>query len=171
MKKLFSLILFVVLLATASQAQLRSDLARPNDFSGPLINDKAPTVQSRLNQFFNSVKMSHSYSMSFSSFGGGYQNVNAYTNTMQFDLSSRMSGRVDVSFLHSPFGGNQQFMNAGNFQNQVIISNAELNYKISDKAFINVSFRQLPRGSYGYSPFGYYGYSPYNRYRDNWMWY
>ena len=107
--------------------------------------------------------------MSFSSFGGSYQNINAYTNTMQFALSERMTGRVDISFLHSPFGGNTSFSNAGNFQNQVILRNAELNYKISDKAFIHVSYQQLP-SQFGFNPYGY-GYSPYNRFRNNWMWY
>lgn len=169
MKKLISLFAFTFLVVVSAQAQLRSDLASPTDFSGPLINESAPTIQSRLNQFFSSIKMSHSYSMTFSSFGGSYQNVNAYTNTMEFALSSRMTGRLDVSFLHSPFGSNQQYMNAGNFQNQIMISNAELNYKISDRASIHIQYQQLPN-AFGYSPYGY-GYSPYNRYRNYWLWY
>lgn len=113
--------------------------------------------------------MSHSYSMNFSSFSGNYQSVNAYTNTIQFQFSERMNGRVDVSFLHSPFGGNQNFAGSNNFQNQVVIRNAELNYKISDNAFIRVQYQQLPRGfGYGYNP---YGYNRFSRYRNNWMWY
>ena len=173
MKHFFYLSIFALLFSISAQAQLRSDLATPYDFTGPIINENSPTIQTKLNKFFSSVKMSHSYSMNFSSFGGSYQNINAYTNTMQFAFSERMTGRVDVSFLHSPFGGsgNNAYMNAGNFQNQVILRNAELNYKINDRAFIHVSYQQLPR-SYGYNPYGYgYGYSPYSRYRNNWMWY
>ena len=93
--------------------------------------------------------------------------MNAYTNTMQFNISNRMNGRVDISFLHSPFGGNQNFLGSSNMQNQVIIRNAELNYKLSDKAFIRIQYQQLPRG-FGYNP---YGFNRYNRYRNNWMWY
>lgn len=169
MKKYFYLTILLLFAAIPAQAQLRSDLASPYDYTGPIINSNSPTIQNKLNKFFNSIHMSHSYSMSFSSFGGSYQNINAYTNTMQFALSERMTGRVDISFLHSPFGGNTSFSNAGNFQNQVILRNAELNYKISDKAFIHVSYQQLP-SQFGFNPYGY-GYSPYNRFRNNWMWY
>lgn len=169
MKKTLVFVLFLVLGSTIVNAQFRADLPGYYDYTGPLINEKAPTVQNGLDRFFSSIQMSHSYSMNFSSFGGGYQNVNAYTNTMQFQLSDRMNGRVDISFLHSPFGGNQNLTGANNFQNQVIIRNAELNYQLSDNAVIRVQYQQLPAGfGYGYNP---YGYSSFNRYRNNWMWY
>jgi hypothetical protein len=169
MKKLSFLLLLFVFSTQIIHAQYRADLPGYYDYTGPLINERAPTVQSGLDRFFSSVKMSHSYSMNFNSFGGNYQNVNAYTNTMQFQLSERMNGRVDISFLHSPFGGNQNFAGANNFQNQVIIRNAELNYKLSDNAFIRVQYQQLPRGfGYGYNP---YGFNRFNRFRNNMMWY
>ncbi len=103
--------------------------------------------------------------MNFSSFGGGYQNVNAYTNTVRFDISPRMNGRVDVSFLHSPFGGSSAY-GQDNFQNRVVIENAELNYKISDKAFIQFQYRQLPAGFYGYNPYGFNRFD--RRFNDFW---
>lgn len=162
-----SLILFSLLIFGTANAQLRSDLSSPYDYSGPIINRSAPTVESGLNRFFNSIKMDHSYSMSFSSYGGGYQNVNAYTNTLTFDISPRMDGRVDVSFLHSPFGNNLA-QGQTSFQNQVIIRNAELNYKISDNATIRFQYQQLPSGYYGYGGYGYdpFGYSRFGRYNN-----
>ncbi len=169
MKRLSFLLLFFIISTQIVRAQYRADLPGYYDYTGPLINERAPTVQSGLDRFFSSIQMSHSYSMNFSSFSGNYQSVNAYTNTMQFQLSERMNGRVDVSFLHSPFGGNQNFAGSSSFQNQVIISNAELNYKISDNAFIRVQYQQLPRGfGYGYNP---YGHNRFSRYRNAWMWY
>jgi len=166
MKKLSFILLLIGFCTQLANAQYRSDLPGYYDYTGPLINERAPTVQNGLNRFFSNVKMSHSYNMSFNSYGGNYQNVNSYTNTMQFQISERMNGRVDVSFLHSPFGGNQNISGANNFQSQVIIRNAELNYKISDKAFIRIQYQQLPSGlGYGYNPYGY------NRYRNNRMWY
>ena len=166
MKKSSFLIVLFSFCSLIAFAQYRSDLPSYYDYSGPLINEHAPTIQNGLNRFFNSIKMSHSYSMSFNSFGGDYQNINAYTNTMHFKLSDRMNGRLDVSFLHSPFGGNQSFSGSNNMHNQVLIKNAELNYKINDKAFIRVQFQQLPRG-FGYNP---YAFSSYNRYRNDWFW-
>tara|TARA_R110000868_G_scaffold235273_1_gene489007 strand:+ start:3562 stop:4083 length:522 start_codon:yes stop_codon:yes gene_type:complete len=173
MKKLFiPTFLLSILLSATALGQLRQDLSSPFDYSGPIVNRNAPTVQNGLNRFFNSVEMSHSYSMNFSSFGGGYQNVNAYTNTLTFDISPRMDGRVDVSFLHSPFGANLA-QGQNNFQNQVVIQNAELNYKISDNAFIKFQYRQLPSGfyGYGYDPYGYGRFGRNSRFNNNGYWY
>ncbi len=173
MKKFIPTLLLSLLISATAFAQLRQDLSSPYDYSGPIVNRSAPTVLNGLNRFFNSIEMSHSYSMNFSAFGGGYQNVNAYTNTLNFDISPRMNGRVDVSFLHSPFGGNLA-QGQTSFQNQVVIENAELNYKISDKAFIKFQYRQLPAGynGYGYDPFGYSRFGRSNsRYNNYGYWY
>lgn len=162
MKKVFSLLLAVILFTSIDAfAQLRGDVSRPFDYQGAVINATTPSIQSKLNKFFSNVKMSHSYSMSFSSFGGSYQNVNAYTNTMQFAFSDRFNGRVDVSLFHSPFGGNNSFgMNTN--QPQVMISNAELNYKLGENSMIRLQYQRLPNTfGFGPSPFGY-GYNRYN---------
>ena len=101
----FSLALVIILgISLDTQAQLRKNLPTPYDYSGPIINRTTPTVQHSLNQFFQkiNVQMSHSYEMSFAAYGGGVQNINAYTNTLQFAFSPKLQGRVDVSFLHSP---------------------------------------------------------------------
>ncbi len=168
MKKTFlSILLFSLITSVTAFGQLRQDLSTPFDYSGPIVNRSAPTVQNGLNNFFNSIEMSHSYSMNFSSFRGNSQNVNAYTNTLTFNISPRMNGRMDVSFLHSPFGGNLA-QGQNSFQNQVVIENAELNYKISDKAFIQIQYRQLPAGfnGYGYDPFGYSRFGRSNRFNS-----
>lgn len=173
MKKIFiPTFLFTLLISATAFGQLRQDLSNPYDYSGPIVNRNAPTVQNGLNRFFSRIEMSHSYSMNFSSFGGSYQNVNAYTNTLSFDISPRMNGRVDVSFLHSPFGGNLA-QGQNSFQNQVIIENAELNYKISDKAFIKFQYRQLPAGyyGYGYDSFGSGRFGRSSRYNNYGSWY
>ena len=92
--------------------------------------------------------------MNFGSVGGSYQNVNSYTNTVNIMFSDNLTGRVDVSFLHSPFGGSD-FVNSNNSLNgEILIRNAELNYKISDNAHIRFQYQQLPRG-YGYFNSGY----------------
>ena len=168
MKQLLFSLLFSILLIGLAQAQLRDDLSKPYDYSGPIVNRNSPTVNNALNRFFNSVEMSHSYSMNFSSFGGSYQNVNAYTNTLTFDISPRMNGRVDVSFLHSPFGANLA-QGQSSFQNQVVIQNAELNYKISDKAFIRFQYRQIPAGMFGNDPYNRFGRN--NMFSNNGFWY
>lgn len=139
-----------------ADAQLRGDVSTPFDYRGPIINSQSPTVQAKLTSFFNKIEMSHSYSMNFGSFGGNYQSVNAYTNTMQMALSDKMTARVDVSFFHSPFGGSNSF-GQNDIGQQVRISNAELNYKISDNAFIQFTYNNTPSPyGMGYNPYGFY---------------
>jgi len=147
MKKIIC-ILFFLIFATAefAHAQLKEDLANRSDFSGNIVQYQRPEA-GNLSNLFN-MKMSHSYSATFSSFGGQYQNINAYTNTMQFFFSEKLDGRLDVSFLHSPFGNS--FQNNG-LGSQILIQNAELNYQVSDKTSIHFQFRQLP--SYGFGAF------------------
>ncbi len=167
-KYIYLFTLVFVFITTDAFSQMRGDVSTPFDYQGSVINTTSATVQSRLNKFFSRVKMSHSYSMSFGSYGGSYQNLNAYTNTMQIAFNDRLNGRVDVSFLHSPFGGTNLYGQAQN-KPQVLISNAELNYKISDNAMIRFQYHQLPNSYLG-SPFGY-GYNRYNRYNRYNPWY
>ncbi|MEX0723390.1 MAG: hypothetical protein WD357_04890 [Gracilimonas sp.] len=165
MKKLFiTTFVFAILLSTQLSAQLRENLSKSYEFSGPIVNTQVPTVQNWLNNFFqNNVSMSHSYSMNFGAVGGSYQNVNSYTNTLNFAFSEDLTGRVDISFLHSPFGGSDMVNTNNNLNGEVIVRNAELNYQISDNAHIRFQYQQLPR-NYGYFNQGYgmYGYDRYN---------
>lgn len=158
MKKLFTLtFVFALLFSVQLSAQLKADLNTPSDYTGPVVNSNNPTVQTWLNNFFqNNITMSHSYSMNFGSYGGSYQNVNAYTNTMQFAFSENLSGRLDVSFLHSPFGGSDLVNSNNNMNGEILIRNAELNYKIGENSHIQLQYQQLP------SNYGYFN-NPYNR--------
>lgn len=166
MKKLFiTTFVFAILLSTQLSAQLRENLPQSYEFSGPIVNTQAPSIQAWLNDFFqNNVTMSHSYSMSFGAVGGTYQNVNAYTNTLNFMITQDLTGRVDVSFLHSPFGGSDFVNSENNLNGEILIRNAELNYKISDNAHIRFQYQQLPSG-YGFfnrGGYGMYGYDRFN---------
>ncbi len=155
-KALLSLLCIIIITSVSAFAQLRGDVSTPFDYQGPIINSQTATIQSKLGQLFSNINMSHSYSMSVSSFAGSYQSVNAYTNTMQVNLTDRLDARVDLSFLHSPFGGSSLY--GANLNNpRIVLSNAELNYKISENALIQVRFQQLP-ASYGYG----YGYDRFN---------
>lgn len=138
-----------------ADAQLREDLNRQADYSGAISTDNQPSSNNWMNAL--NMTMNHSYSMTFSSFGGQMQNINAYTNSMLFDISENLDAQVDVSFLHSPFGNS--YMTNESLGSRIIIDRARLDYQISDRANISLEFSQRP---YHYSPFGYGGYG-YNR--------
>ncbi|MFN1835841.1 hypothetical protein AB2B38_011300 [Balneola sp. MJW-20] len=165
MKKLLLPFILILAFSLTLHAQKRDDLVKPHEYSGPFVNTRALSVESGLANFFkNRVRMSHSYSMNFASMGNSFQNVNAYTNTLEFFFSEDLTGRVDVSFLHSPFGGSGMYGN--NMSPQVMVRNAELNYRIGDNTRIQLQYQQQPRG-FGYGRFGgfgnrFYGYDRYN---------
>lgn len=159
MKKLFisGIVLFALSLSAvfSAQAQMRDRVNTPSDYSGPIVKEKDPSDGANIGNLFN-MKMSHSYSVNFASFGGQYQNMNAYTNTMQFFFTDKLTGRVDLSLVHSPFGGNTMTGFDAQKEVQFILRNAELNYELNDNTTLHLQVNQYPQG-YGYYP-GYGGY-------------
>lgn len=159
---LFSIIFFGI---SVSEAQLREDLQHGSDYSGVITHEQRPSSAGNWMNMLN-MTMDHSYSMTFSSFGGQMQNLNAYTNSMMFDISNRLDARVDVSLLHSPFGNS--FMTSDNsLGSRIIIDRARLDYKLSENTHISLEFSQRP---YRYSPFnnGGYGYGYTRGYHSPW---
>lgn len=163
----FSVLLTALMLClvTLSEAQLREDLNHGSDYSGVITYEQDSSSPGNWMNMLN-MTMNHSYSMTFSSFGGQMQNLNAYTNSMLFDISDNLNTQVDVSFLHSPFG-NSFMGNNSSLGSKIIVERARLDYKLSENAHISFEFSQRP---YGYSPFSNYGYgfdrgyyNPFNR--------
>lgn len=155
------LLLFITVFASAASAQLRDNVRSSTDLTGPLVEQRSMEPGSWENLF--NMQMSHSYDMMFSSFGGQFQNMNAYTNTMRFAFTDRLTGRVDLSLLHSPFGSSMLGGNSqGGIGAEFLIRNAELNYQISDRSSIHLRFQQVP--AMGMNPGSYYAnpfYRPY----------
>ncbi|REL29061.1 hypothetical protein DYD21_14450 [Rhodohalobacter sp. SW132] len=160
MKIILLLVSITFLSYSVADAQLREDLGGSSEYSGVVSTDHQPSTGSWMNAL--NMTMNHSYSMTFSSFGGQMQNINAYTNSMLFDISERMDAQVDVSFLHSPFGNS--YMTNESLGSRIIIDRARLDYQISDRTNISLEFSQRP---YQYSPFGYGGYGHHGFHRGN----
>lgn len=148
-------LILVIGIQSLSFAQLRENARHSSELMGPVVKEH-PSEGANLGNLFN-MQMDHSYSMMFSSFGGQMQNMNAYTNTMRFFFSEKLTGRVDLSLLHSPFGNSFMSNNSNNgMDTQFILRNAELNYQINDKSNISIQVQQLP-SHYGMSPWGMHG--------------
>jgi hypothetical protein len=153
-------LLFLAISANTAAAQFVNEIPRTGDWTGSI-------VKTDLNQkkIFGNVafKMNHAYEVSFTSFGGQAYNQNMYTNTMLFGFSDRLNARLDLSMAHSPFGNG--LMTQGNDM-RFMVRNAELNYRISDKSHVSVSFSQMPYGSGG--PYDRYGFGNHSfRSRNN----
>ena len=158
------LLITAILLFSAefADAQLRKDL-NSNPYDEFTTSVTHTSQQGSTGSWMNllNMTMSHSYSMSFSNFGGQMQNLNAYTNSMFFDVSDKLNAQVDISVLHSPFG-NTYMNNSSAMNTQIIVDRARIDYRLSENTRISLQFSQNPY----YSPFGNYGYgnpfSPYN---------
>ncbi|MEX2602060.1 MAG: hypothetical protein WD355_10450, partial [Balneolaceae bacterium] len=127
------------------------------DYTGAIIQT-APSNSSNWMSMLN-MSMSHSYSMNFGSVGGQFQNLNAYTNHLYFDLSDNLDAYVDVSFLHSPFGNSFMTNQQNSLGGRILIDRAQLDYQISENSRLSIQFSQRP----SYSPFGHYPGSMYGR--------
>lgn len=86
------------------------------------------------------LSMRHSYSLSYSSFGGQGLSVGMYTNSLFYKFSDPLDVRFDVSLMHSPFGS---FSKSADFGG-IYLTRAELNYRPSDNTWFRLQFRQLP---------------------------
>jgi hypothetical protein len=153
MKRLFSLAIFWILIGsvTAAFGQFRKDVENEYNYTGNVVSQSSYSPNSWADKL--NMTMSHSYSMNFASVGGQYQNINMYTNTMLFDMGEKLTGRLDLSVSHSPFGPSTIYGTPDKGTDaQFFIRNAELNYKISDKASIHLQFRQVPSGL-GFNPY------------------
>ncbi len=163
MKTLFFTILILAFSYSLTYSQLRDDVQSYHDYSATIATtpNSGNTVGNWMNML--NMTMNHSYSMSFSNYGGQMQNLNAYTNHMNFDISERFNAQFDVSVLHSPFGNS--FMGTQNdFGAKIIIDQARLDYKISDSAHISVQFSQRPYYGRGFGMYDRYGvHSPFGR--------
>lgn len=131
-----------------ANAQLRQDLMAPPQ--RVTVTASGLAGSGKVGDWLNMipVSMSHSYSMNFGMVGGQYQNVNAYTNHTRFDFSDRLTANLDLAVLHSPFGGSRYLNPLGESRDvRLLVQNASLSYRFSEKGRIDICFSQNPYAS------------------------
>jgi len=146
------LCLVFVLSATApAQAQLRETAQESRSVQTQLY-DRGSDLSNAISSLFGAEEfhMSHSYSASFSSFGGRTSSVGAYTNSMMWKFNSAWDARMDVTVAH-PLGANSF---GANQDPQVYLRNAEVTYQPSENLQFRVQVQQNPHGRYA-SPHGF----------------
>jgi hypothetical protein len=101
--------------------------------------------------------MSHSFSLSYFSFGGQSISQSMYLNTLNYQISDPLSLSVQWgirAFPHNTLGNNSTLLNGGLF-----FSGAELNYRPTDNLFIKFEVNRMPY----YNSYRY----PYRPYQSN----
>jgi hypothetical protein len=162
MRRLLFVTLLVMILVVATptdrtaSAQLRTD-ALSTQASVKLYDQGGAGFS--LNRFFDPqhFRMSHSFELSSSSFGGYGSTLGMYTNSMMWQFSSRLAARVDLSMAYSPTAAMPGASMTGGGDTRVFLRNAEISFRPKENMLLHFSVRQNPYGYYA-SPYGYYGY-------------
>jgi len=97
----------------------------------------------------DSFHMSHSYSLSYTGFGGQGLALGVYTNSMLFNLSNNFNVQVDASVVHSPYSSLGK--NFSNSLTGIYLSRAAINYKPWDDVYISVQYQNIPNYYYPYN--------------------
>ncbi len=159
MKKL--LLIILVLTSANAFAQFRDQAnERPNVFDG-VSTGNAPSL---IMGFFNpaNFKMTHSYNLSYSSFGSNGLALGVYTNSMFYKFADNLNLQVDASLVHSPYSSFGRDLT--DQINGVYISKAALNYQPFKDFRINIQYRRMPLNYNGYYNGYYNDYSRFNNF-------
>ncbi len=164
MRKTVLLSGLLIALAGTADAQFRE--AAPMTKPSARIYDAANGAGFALGKIFNPsvFRMSHAFEMSAGSFGGRGYSMGMYTNTMQWQFSSKLAARMDVSMAYSPMNEAATALGFGQQRPQVFLRNAEVAWKPTEKIQFNIQVRQDPYARYNYGYYGDpYGYGRYGR--------
>lgn len=150
--KTLLLAIVIVLLMDPAFAQLRSQQETHTSVASSLVRP-VPSISGFMSWFNpDNFTIRHSFSLQYMAGGGYGLSLATYTNTMFYQIADPLNVRFDVSLQGSPFGG-YGFGDRVNF-NRLFLRRAELNYQPWENFRIQLQYRQLPYGYYGwYSPY------------------
>jgi len=145
-------LIILALVSTTAQSQFKSQ----GDIETRVANGVSDSPSaSLLFGWFNpdSFHMRHTFSMSYSTFGGQGLSLGTYTNSMTYDFSQSFDARADVSMMYSPYNSFSPQGKGKNDLSSVFLSRAELNYRPWSNTLVQIQYRQIPFGTPYLSPF------------------
>jgi len=150
---IFSMLIFLPLV-TLGQFKTHRE---KTDFGDQLKSANTQGVVGLLGLDPSRFHMSHSYTMSYTSFGEQGITQGLYLNTMSYEFNIPLKMSLQLGYMHQPFqGGNNNPV----FKNSPFVAGAALEYKPSENTLIHFEFNQRPYSTYRYmSPLR--GYLPY----------
>jgi len=138
-----------IVLASVASAQFKSQVQEQARVSDVLIHQSVPSL---FFGWFNpeQFRMSHSFSLSYASFGGAGMSLGTYTNSMRYDFADNLTARADLSLSYSPYNSIPA-LSGKNDLSSLYLSRAELDYMPWENVLFQVQYRSIPYGYY--SPF------------------
>lgn len=145
MKKIYYIFLLLLIIPILTLGQLKKDENKNNVSISNVLNS------SLLNKSFlgilnpDKLKMSHSLSMSYISFGGFNAMVNTYINTINYKFSDKLLLTTKLGIMNSPYNSlpNNSYLNNNQF-----FGGAALQYKPSENSSIYLSIESNPYSYY-----------------------
>jgi hypothetical protein len=156
------ILIFLLAFSFTAFAQFRDNGLNKPDIKNGITNGSSGT---NFLGFLNAdnFRMRHTFSLSYTTFGGNGISLGTYTNSMYYKLMDNMNVQADISMTYSPyssFGKESQNQLSG-----IYLSRAAINYSPFKNMQVTFQYRNLPYGSYYYSPFysgfGNYYYDPF----------
>jgi hypothetical protein len=153
MKKLTAIIFVLTLFSNISFSQFKS-----GKDSGPSYTKSSNNL---ILGFINpkNFTMNHSFNVSMQNTQYGNVSLTSYVNSMSYRFSEKLNITADVRVQYSPYASSSLGSDYNNSLQKslsgISLTNASLNYKISDNAFINFQYNNYSEGDY-YNNFNYF---------------
>ncbi len=163
MKRLTLLILLLVIMSGVSNAQYKGY----DDKKSSSYNSSGNLLLGFINP--KNFTMRHNFNVSMMNMGGNSVSLTSYVNSMNYSFSNKLNVSADVKVQYSPYANSGLGASYNNALQKnlsgIFLSRANLNYRISDNAMINIEYRRLDESDYmnnywnpyGYNSFGGFG--------------
>jgi hypothetical protein len=153
MKRLGILVIVICILPSIGFSQLKKDVTKPNISKSLEVYNPQDALVGFLDP--SRFHMSHSFSMSYMTFGGGGAMVNSYINTLNYMFSDNLFLTTKLGIMNSPINS----LPGNNYLNDMeFFGGAELKYLPSENSAITLRIEKMPSF--------YSGYNSYNHYRS-----
>jgi len=159
MRTVSGVVALILLIVGSAGGQLKSSAeSRPNVSESIIRSDNSGLMFGWFDP--SRLTMHHSYSLSYSSFGGQGLSLGVYTNSLLYKFSDPLSVQFDISLMHSPYN---TLGDIGKNFNGLFLSRAQLDYRPTDNMWLQIQFRQLP-SLYWLGNSGYFTPSYFNKF-------
>ena len=133
---LFAVLLLAPLSAFGQyKADRQSSIFKPSD----LVQRPAGIFEGLIDP--SRFQMTQSYSISFLTFGSQAFNQGLYLNTLSYRISDPLLARVQIGYMHQPFGGRSL---SGSSNGSLFVRSASLEYNPSDRTRIFFDYESMP---------------------------
>ena len=153
MKRTF-IVSLLLLVATLSQAQFRPGTGiQPEEQPASTLDAMRGSGDGFFSRLFSPdrFRMNQTYSASFMTGGGRSVSITSFTNTFTYKASDDLFISADVSALYSPYSSLGS--DHANSLNGIYLSNARLDWKLSENSFLRVSYTRAPNSYSLFDPY------------------